>query len=118
MFIVATKLENGENVEIANASVEYAFRVVSKLTGAKLYSNSFTWVMRVPPKLGDMDLVRKFYIYEPKYIRCDTDIPSEIDGAEFYKSLGGTKDTVGFGFLTDVLEEHNVHYDLIDAKAL
>lgn len=118
MFIVATKLKSGDNMDIANASVEYAFRVVSKVTGAKLYSNTNTWVMRVPPKLGDMDLVRKFYIIEPKYIRCDSDIPSEVNGAKFYKELGGSKDTVGYGFLTDVLEEHNVPYDLIDSVAL
>lgn len=118
MFIVATKIKDGANVDIANSSVEYAFRVVSKITGAKLYSTKNTWVMRVPPKLGDMDLVRKFYIYEPKYIRCDTDIPSEVDGAKFYKELGGTKESVGYGFLTDVLEEHNVPYDLIDVMAL
>ena len=118
MFIVATKVDQGDNMEIANASVEYAFRVASKVTGAKLYSNSYTWIMRVQPKLGDMDLVRKFYIYEPKYIRCDSEIPSEVDGAKFYKELGGTKDTMGYGFLTDVLEEHHVHFDLIDTMAL
>jgi len=118
MIIVATKLRDGANMEIGNASVEYAFRVVSKITGAKLYSNTNTWVMRVPARLGDMDLVRKFYIYEPKYIRCDSDIPSEVKGAEFYKSLGGSKDTIGYGFLTDVLEEHFVPFDLIDVVSL
>ena len=118
MFIVATKLRDGANMEIGNASVEYAFRVVSKVTGAKLYSNTNSWVMRVPPKLGDMDLVRKFYIIEPKYIRCDSEIPSEVDGAKFYKELGGSKDSMGYGFLTDVLEEHHVPYDLIDTVAL
>jgi hypothetical protein len=118
MFIVATKLKSGDNMDIANASVEYAFRVVSKVTGAKLYSMTNTWVMRVPPKLGDMDLVRKFYIYEPKYIRTDNDIPSEVEGAKFYKEIGGSKDTMGYGFLKDVLEEHYVPFDLIDEIAL
>lgn len=118
MFIVATKLTSGANMEIANASVEYAFRIVSKVTGAKLHSKSFSWVMRVPAKLGDMDLVRKFYITEPKYIRCDSDIPSEVEGAKIYKELGGSKDTIGYGFLTDVLEEHNVPYDLIDENSI
>lgn len=118
MFIVAVKAKGGTNEEIANASVEYAFRVVSKVTGARLYSNTGSWVMRVPNRLGDMDLVRRFYITEPKYIRNDSDIPSEVEGAKVYKSLGGNKDTMGYGFLTDVLEEHNVQYDLIDAVAL
>lgn len=105
-------------MDIANSSTEYAFRVVSKITGAHLYSNTNSWVMRVPAKLGDMDLVRKFYITEPKYIAYENDIPSEVDGAKVYKELGGSKDTIGYGFLTDVLEEHHVPYDLIDVVAL
>lgn len=118
MFIVAVKKTGGMNEEIANASAEYAFRVLSKVTGARLYSTSHSWVMRVPTKLGDMDLVRKFFIVEPKYIRSDNDIPSEVEGANYYKSIGGSKDTIGYGFITDVLDEHYIDYDLIDVTAL
>ena len=118
MFIVAVKKKDGANAEIANASVEYAFRVMSKITGARLYSNSHTWVMRVPNKLGDMDVVRKYFIYEPKYIRCDNDIPNESDGVKTYKEQGGSKDTMGYGFIKDVLDEHYVDYDMLDVMAL
>lgn len=118
MFIVAIKKKEGANAEIANASVEYAFRVMSKITGARLYSNTHSWVMRVPNKLGDMDIVRKYFIYEPKYIRCDNDIPNEADGVKTYKDQGGSKDTMGYGFIKDVLDEHYVDYDMLDVMAL
>lgn len=118
MFIVAVKKTDGTNAEIANASAEYAFRVMSKITGARLYSNTNTWVMRVPNKLGDMDIVRKYFIYEPKYIRTDNDIPNESEGVNTYKSQGGSKDTMGYGFIKDVLDEHYISYDIIDVMAL
>lgn len=118
MFVVAVKLKQGANAEIANASVEYAFRVMSKITGAHLYSLTNTWVMRVPEKLGDMDVVRKYFIYEPLYIRTDNDIPNEEEGAKTYKEQGGSKATMGYGFITHVLDEHRVPFDLINSVAL
>lgn len=117
MYIVAVKLFNTPNAEIANASVEYAFRVLSKLTGKKLYSTQNSWVMKCPDKLGDMDAVRSYYKYEPKYIRDVNHIPNESQGVETYLKYGD-KATVGYGMLYDVLQEHRVPYDIIEEKSL
>jgi len=117
MYIVARK-DDGTNSELRNASVEYGFRVLSKVTGYPLYSSTFTWLMKVPERMGNMDLARRFYITEPRYIRSENDIPSEVEGANVYKALGGSKDTIGYGFITDTLEEHDVGYDLLTVKSI
>ncbi|MCK9577388.1 MAG: hypothetical protein WC936_07175 [Candidatus Nanoarchaeia archaeon] len=118
MYIIVARKDVGPNSDLKNSSVEYAFRVVSKITGYKLYSNTYTWFMKVPEKLGNMDVVRKFYIYEPLYIENDNEIPSELTGVETFKREGGTKENVGFGFLTFAMEEHSIAYDKLDVKSL
>lgn len=117
MYIVARK-DVGSNMELRNASAEYGFRILSKISGYKLYSNSVTWLMKVPSRMGDMDLVRRFYQTEPMYIRSDNEIPSEVDGAKVYIEIGGSKDTIGYGFITEVLEEHHIGFDILDVKTL
>lgn len=117
MYVVAVKLKTGDNAEIANASAEYAFRVLSELTGKKLYSNDNTWVMKIPDKLGDMDAVRQYYKYEPMYIRTDNDIPMTSEGVSTFLRFA-PKDMVGNGFILEVLDEHRIPFDLIKEKAL
>lgn len=117
MYLVGVKVE-GEHADVKNSSIEYALRVISRVSGYKLYSGTFSWVLKVADKMGDMDLVRQFYIEEPLYIFNENLIPSDVEGAKLYKKLGGSKDTIGYGFATHVFEEHNVGYDLIDTKIL
>lgn len=117
MYIVAVK-DTGPYQDIANASSEYAFRVFSKVTRYKLHNNQNTWVIKCPDKLGNMDIVRKYFTYNPKYIRTYNDIPNENEGAESYLSFGGSKDTIGYGFLTDVLDEHKIRYDMIRERII
>lgn len=117
MYIVARK-DVGPNSDLKNSSAEYAFRIISKLTGNKLYSNTYTWVMKVPDKLGNMDIVRKFYVYEPMYIENENQIPNENDGLKTLKREGGTKENIGYGFITEVLVEHSIAFDRIDAEVL
>lgn len=117
MYIIAVKLRDGSNEEIANASAEYAFRVLSDITGKRLYSNENTWVMKIPDKIGDMDAVRQYYKYEPMYIRTDNDIPPTSDGVATFLKFA-PKDMIGYGFITDVLDEHRIPFDLIKEKTI
>lgn len=117
MYLIASKADSGANQDILNASVEYSLRVLSKLTNKPLYSEENHWVMKVPDKLGNMDYVRQFYKYEPMYIRSYNDMPTAEHGAEFYLTIG-PKESVGFGLVERVLNEHRVKYSLIKEKSI
>ena len=117
MYVVAVKPDKGDNVDIAYASVEYAFRVLSKRTGKTLYSNTNTWFMKIPDKEGDYEAMRQYYKYEPLYIRTINDIPNENEGVQTYLKYG-KKETVGRNILIEALDEHGIRYDLIKERTL
>ena len=104
---------------MANASAEFAFRVLCANYGYKLWAGEHTWVCKVPDKLGDMELRKKFFQNYPEYIENFSLIPNELEAVKYYRdTLKGSQDSMGFGFLKETLETHNIPYDCFVTKVI
>lgn len=118
MYCVAARRTDA-NAEMANASAEFAFRVLCLTHGYKLWAGENTWVCKVPDKLGNMENWKRFYENYPLYIENFDRIPDEREAVEYYKeTLKGDKESMGFGFLKATLEENQIPFDLFQTKII
>ena len=114
MFLIVHRTGN----DLPDASAEFACRVLAKATNRKIYSLKNGIVMKVPKTEGDSEIIRKFFQKYPQYVVNYSRIPNEVECVEYIKTdLGGTS-KLGYRFVTSVLDNNRVKYDLIDAESL
>jgi len=117
VFIVACK-DYSPNMDIKNASVEFAFRVAGKIWGKQMYSGKNTWVIKAPDYRGNQHKVHDFYTRWPAMIPDWNKIPSEDEAAEYFLNKLGPKEELGYGFLVYILEKYGMKYDMTERKTL
>ena len=114
MFIIVHRTGK----DLPDASAEFACRVLAGVTNRELLSLANGLVLKVPEHEGDSELIRKFFQKYPKFITNYSRMPNEIEAIEYINSdLGGVA-KVGYRFLTSVLDDNRVKYDLINRNTL
>ena len=114
MFIIVHRTGK----DLPDASAEFACRVLAGVTNRELLSLANGLVLKVPEHEGDSELIRKFFQKYPRFIPNYSRMPNEIEAIEYINSdLGGVA-KIGYRFLTSVLDDNRVKYDIINRNTL
>lgn len=104
--------------DLPDASAEFAARVLAKATNKEILSLNNGIFMKIPAKEGDSEVTRKFFQRYPKFIPNYSRMPDESEAVEYLLNELDGKIKVGYRFLTQVLDDNRVKYDLIDRTSI
>lgn len=115
MYLIVLKRKDTCDYTTSNG-IGCAARTLCKITGKKLYESDLIFMCKVPDKEGDETLITKYFQKYPQVIPLSQYLYNENDAAEFWGSIGGTKNNIGYGLITRICNMNNVKYVLVNDK--
>jgi len=100
--------------EIRTCTAQYVLQILSLATKKKLYVKDKIMYMRVPERLGDMDLVRRIWLKFRRTVPNRAQMPDAQEVITAFNDEIINEGKLGFGIVKNVLDEQKVPYELCD----
>jgi len=114
-LLIVLKPQLGDSREHArNCSVQYAMQILGLAINKKVHIKDKIMYMKVPDRLGDMDLVRRIWLTFRRSVPNLTQMPDAQEVIDAFKDEILIDRKLGFGIVKNVLEEQKVQYELCD----
>jgi hypothetical protein len=114
-LLIVLKPKQGDAREhTRRCTVQYAMQILALATKKKLHIKDKIMYMKVPERLGDMDLVRRIWLKFRKTVPNDVQMPNAQEVIDAFKDEIINEGKLGWGIVKKALEEQAIGYELCD----